>query len=140
MQDKLRSLAAALPVYSVAALVGELVGREPQGWLLAILSGAIVQLIYLLVRNYFGERRDLLQEWKRMREDMRAYYQEQIANERNAKLDERRQKHELANRLYTAEMKLELIAQGLTLEEIEERLRRLRVVPIYDEQENKTDS
>lgn len=140
MQDKLRSLAAALPVYSVAALVGELVGREPQGWLLAILSGAIVQLIYLLVRNYFGERRDLLQEWKRMREDMRAYYQEQIANERNAKLDERRQKHELANRLHTAEMKLELIAQGLTLEEIEERLRRLRVVPIYDEQENKTDS
>ncbi len=140
MQDKLRSLAAALPVYSVAALVGELVGREPQGWLLAILSGAIVQLIYLLVRNYFGERRDLLQEWKRMREDMRAYYQEQIANERNAKLDERRQKHELANRLHTAEMKLKLIAQGLTLEEIEERLRRLRVVPIYDEQENKTDS
>ena len=140
MQDTLRSLAAALPVYSVAALVGELVGREPQGWLLAILSGAIVQLIYLLVRNYFGERRDLLQEWKRMREDMRAYYQEQIANERNAKLDERRQKHELANRLHTAEMKLELIAQGLTLEEIEERLRRLRVVPIYDEQENKTDS
>lgn len=90
-------------------------------WLIAVLSGAVVQLLIALLRNLFTERRDVLAT---LREMLKAMDESEMVRLH----EEQRVRHELANRTYAAEMRFQMVEDGVPIEEVRKRPIR----PIYD--------
>lgn len=88
-------------------------------WLAAVLSGAVLQLLIALLRNLFTERRDVLAA-------LRDMLREQRESQQNRELNERRVRHELANRAHVAELKLYMVASGTPFDKLP------HVKPLYD--------
>jgi len=77
----------------------------------AVLSGALVQVFIALMRNWFAERRELLSTMQDMLREQRQHVHDMLQSEK----DER---HSLANRASQAEMKIYLLSQGVPFDEL----------------------
>jgi hypothetical protein len=114
-------LANVWPV-GLGALTGDVVAQSAQ-WarpgLIAILSGAVLQLLIALLRSLFTERRDVLAT---LRDMLREQREATLARD----FAEKRVRHDLANRAHVAEMKLHLLAAGVPPNELPP------VRPLYD--------
>jgi hypothetical protein len=91
--------------------------------LIAVMSGAIVQLFIHFMRNSFAERKDTMNALKDLLREQRLAAQQV---DRTA----RRVRHELANRANRAELKAALLEEGVPLESVRARLDRMK--PLYD--------
>lgn len=91
--------------------------------LIAVMSGAIVQLFIHFMRNSFAERKDTMNALKDLLREQRLAAQQV---DRTA----RRVRHELANRANRAELKAALLEEGVPLESVRARLDR--TPPLYD--------
>jgi hypothetical protein len=91
--------------------------------LIAVMSGAIVQLFIHFMRNSFAERKDTMNALKDLLREQRLAAQQV---DRTA----RRVRHELANRANRAELKVALFEEGVPLESVRARLERMK--PLYD--------
>lgn len=91
--------------------------------LIAVMSGAIVQLFIHFMRNSFAERKDTMNALKDLLREQRLAAQQV---DRTA----RRVRHELANRANRAELKAALLEEGLSLESVRARLDRMP--PLYN--------
>ncbi len=77
----------------------------------AVLTGALVQVFIALMRNWFTERRELLATLRDMLQEQRRYVHGML-------LEEQADRHALANRASQAEMKLNLLAAGVAWEDL----------------------
>ena len=91
--------------------------------LIAVMSGAIVQLFIHFMRNSFAERKDTMNALKDLLREQRLAAQQV---DRTA----RRVRHELANRANRAELKAALLEEGVPLESVRARLDRMK--PLYN--------
>lgn len=114
-------LANVWPV-GLGAFTGDVVATSAQ-WtrpgIIAIATGAILQLLIALLRSLFTERRDVLAT---LRDMLREQREAQQARD----FAEKRVRHDLANRAHIAEMKLHLLAAGVPAHELPP------VKPLYD--------
>lgn len=78
--------------------------RSP--WLAAVVTGAVVQIAIALLRSWFAERRDLLQTMKAMLAEQRETYLAFIENEK-------KERHQMANRAAKAELRLHMKEAGV---------------------------
>lgn len=90
-------------------------------WLIAVLSGAVVQLLIALLRSLFTERRDVLAT---LRDMLKAKDETEMVKEH----EQQRVRHDLANRTYIAEMRWQMVEDGVPVEEVMRR----KIRPIYD--------
>lgn len=90
-------------------------------WLIAVLSGAVVQLLIALLRSLFTERRDVLAT---LRDMLKAREETEFIKAR----EEQRMRHELANRTHISEMRWAMLDSGVPYEEV----KRKNIKPIYD--------
>lgn len=108
------------------ASIGDVVATSAE-WtrpgLIAVMSGAIVQLFIHFMRNSFAERKDTMNALKDLLREQRLAAQQV---DRTA----RRVRHELANRANRAELKAALLEEGLPLASVRARLDRMP--PLYD--------
>jgi hypothetical protein len=113
------------PVFFGAG-IGDVVATSAE-WtrpgLIAVMSGAIVQLFIHFMRNSFAERNDTMNALKDLLREQRLAAQQV---DRTA----RRVRHELANRANRAELKATLLEEGVPLESVRARLDRMK--PLYD--------
>lgn len=99
--------------------------------LIAVMSGALVQLFIHFMRNAFTERRDTMNALKDLLREQRLVAQQL---DRTA----RRTRHELANRAQRAELKVVLYEEGLPPERVTEKLKH--IPPLYNlDAEDKAD-
>lgn len=93
------------------ATFGQIVAQTEQ-WrspvLVAVITGALVQVLIFLLRSYFTERRDLLHTMREMLAEQRTYLHGLLNNEKQ-------ERHDMANRAAKAELKLSLLAAGVPL-------------------------
>jgi hypothetical protein len=115
----------------MGATLGQVVAQTEQWrypWVAAIVTGALVQIAIALLRSWFNERRDLLQTMKAMLGEQRATYLTFIDSEK----DER---HRMANRAASAELKLHMVRAGVPVNRLPDP------APLYPEgKENDVDS
>lgn len=90
-------------------------------WMVAVLSGAVVQLLIALLRSLFTERRDVLAT---LRDMLKAKDETEMVKEH----EQQRIRHELANRTFVAEMRWQMVEDGVPVEEV----RRRPIRPIYN--------
>lgn len=106
----------------LGALTGDAVATSAQ-WarpgLIAVMSGAILQLLIALLRNLFTERRDVLNT-------LRDMLKEQREAVHTVEVSARRIRHDMANRTHAAEMQLALLARGVPFDQLP------HVKPLYD--------
>ena len=118
-------LSNAWPVVFGAG-IGDVVATSAE-WtrpgLIAVMSGAIVQLFIAFMRSSFAERRDTMNALKELLREQRLAAQQV---DRTA----RRTRHELANRANRAELKAALLEEGVPLESVRARLDRMP--PLYN--------
>jgi hypothetical protein len=118
----------------LGALTGDVVATSAE-WtrpgLIAVMSGALVQVFIHFMRNAFSERKDTMNALKDLLREQRLAAQQV---DRTA----RRVRHELANRANRAELKASLLEEGVPLERVRDRL--ARIPPLYDlDAEDKAD-
>jgi len=78
----------------------------------AVLTGALVQVFIALMRNWFTERRELLSTLRDMLREQRQHVHEMLLQR------EKEERHSLANRASEAELKLHLLRAGVPWEEL----------------------
>lgn len=129
MLDRLPSgalfMSNAWPV-ALGALTGDVVATSAE-WtrpgLIAVMTGALVQIFIAFMRSAFSERKDTMNALKDLLREQRLAAQQV---DRTAK----RVRHELANRANRAELKASLLEEGVPLERVRDRLSR--IPPLYD--------
>lgn len=84
----------------------------------AVLTGALVQVFIALMRNWFTERRELLSTLRDMLHEQRQYVHSMLQQEQA-------ERHALANRANKAEIELTLIKAGVPLDDLPD------VTPLY---------
>jgi hypothetical protein len=87
--------------------------------LIAVMSGAILQLLIALMRSLFAERKDTMNAMREMLREQRVAMQGRDAVSR-------RTRHELANRAHVAELENHLLKNGMLPEQLP------RIKPLYD--------
>lgn len=111
---------------ALGALTGDVAATSAE-WtrpgLIAVMSGALVQMFIAFMRNSFAERKDTMNALKDLLREQRLAAQQV---DRTA----RRVRHELANRANRAELKASLLEEGVPLDRVRERLSR--IPPLYD--------
>lgn len=123
----------AWPV-ALGALTGDVVATSAE-WtrpgLIAVMTGALVQIFIAFMRSAFSERKDTMNALKDLLREQRLAAQQV---DRTAK----RVRHELANRANHAELKASLLEEGVPLDRVRDRLTRMK--PLYDlDAEDKAD-
>ena len=93
---------------------------------IAVLTGALVQVFIALMRNWFTERRELLITLRDMLQEQRKYVHDMLQEDK----DER---HQLANRANRAELQMKLIEAGVPFSDLPP------VTPLYREAAKKSD-
>jgi hypothetical protein len=110
---------------SIGSAVGFIVS-EATTWthpaIIAVLTGALVQVFIALMRNWFTERRELLTTLRDMLHEQRRYVHDMLQEEKD-------DRHQLANRANKAELQLKLIAAGVPFEDLPP------IQPLYKEAE-----
>lgn len=110
----------------VGALTGDVVATSAE-WtrpgLIAVMTGALVQIFIAFMRSAFSERKDTMNALKDLLREQRLAAQQV---DRTA----RRVRHELANRANRAELKASLLEEGIPLERVRDKL--ARIPPLYD--------
>lgn len=89
----------------------------------AVLTGALVQVFIALMRNWFTERRELLTTLRDMLHEQRKYVHDML-------LEDKEERHQLANRANRAELHLKLIGAGVRYEDLPP------IPPLYKEAEH----
>lgn len=85
----------------------------------AVLTGALVQVFIALMRNWFTERRELLTTLRDMLQEQRRYVHDMLR-------EDQQHRHQLVNRAADAEMKLHLLSHGVPWDDLP------NMPPLYD--------